>query len=399
MKPFSINLFSPDYFADPYPLYSHLRETAPVYWAEAYGFWVMTKYHDVVRILDDTRFTRSIKAWDKFRPIFEQLPDSPVKRDFDSSISQVDEPEHSRIRDVVKKAFTRQRAESMRSDAQAIANVFVDELCESLELDLHERLSLLLPVKVLSGFLGIPKDAEGEFVNLAWTSLRPTHPQASSQEIADGIQAINSIEAMIERLLAERRRNPQDDLLSLMQPALGLSEIQSFIRALIVAGAEPPGNLLDLGVMTLYQHGEQLAMLRAEPSLISNAVEEILRFNHVGRFIQRIAREDVQFDGHTIRKGQMVLAGIAAAHRDPEVFTNPDSFDIRRLPKHNIPFGTGRFTCLAKHLAHVQAEVALGTIVRRLPDLQFDVGRIEWEINIFLRKMKRFPVRAQCPLR
>lgn len=395
MKPFSINLFSPDYFADPYPLYSRLRETAPIYWAEAYGFWVMTKYHDVVRILDDPRFTRSIKAWDKFRPIFEQLPDSPVKRDFDCSISQVDEPEHSRIRDMVKKAFTRQRAESLRADAQELANRFVDELGESQELDLHERLSLLLPVKVLSRFIGIPKDVEGEFVNLAWTSLRPTHPQASSQEVADGIKAINSIEAMIEALLAERRRNPEDDLLSLMQPALSLSEIQSFIRALIVAGAEPPGNLLDLGVMTLYQHGDQLALLRAEPSLISNAVEEILRFNHVGRFIQRIAREDVQFGGHTIRKGQMVLAGIAAAHRDPEVFSNPDSFNIRRLPKHNIPFGTGRFTCLAKHLAHAQAEVALGTIVTRLPDLQVDVNRIEWEINIFLRKMKRFPVRAQ----
>lgn len=388
-----IDLFSPEFFADPYPLYRKLREEAPVFWAAKYGIWILTRYRDVLAILHDDRFTRSLKASAGFSAIYNGLPDSPIKRDFDTSISQVDSPEHDRLRTIVRGAFTRAVAERFRPDVQTFANRFIARLERDGSADLHRDVSLSMPVRLLARFFGIPSDQEDRLTELAWESMRATHPLATAAERQRAMEAVHEIEDLVRSLLSQPSRLA-GSLLAHVHADLTEVEIQSLIRSLIVAGAEPPGNLIDLGVMTLYRHPDQLEIVRKCPALVPSAISEILRFNHVGRFVQRIARRDVEIDGHHVSRGTMVLAGIAAAHRDPEAFPEPDVFDVRRQSTKAFPFGFGRFACIANHLARAQAEEFLASLVTRVPRLRFSDDDIEWDSNLFLRKMKRFVVRV-----
>ena len=152
-----IDLFSPEFFADPYPLYRKLREEAPVFWAAKYGIWILTRYRDVLAILHDDRFTRSLKASAGFTAIYNGLPDSPIKRDFDTSISQVDPPEHDRLRTIVRGAFTRAVAERFRPDVRTFANHFIARLERDGSADLHRDVSLSMPVRLLARFSASPR--------------------------------------------------------------------------------------------------------------------------------------------------------------------------------------------------------------------------------------------------
>lgn len=385
--PVDFDLLSPELLADPYPVYRRLREEAPVL-RTGHGFWIVTRYHDVIPLLDDPRFTRAIRFWKPFEPIVAGMGDTPLKRDFFSALSQLDPPEHTELRRAVQHGFTAAAAAQSRCDVQELTDQAVDRLLDQGGGDLHTLLSMYVPIRVLARLFGIPRSEEDRFASLADELRNATRLEATALERSAGLAAVTEMEDLVNSVL----RASGDGLLASLSGPLGGDTVNTLVRTLIIAGAEPPAYLLDLGVMTLFTHREELRLLRESPELLGGALLEILRFNHIGRFVQRLPREDVSIGGTMVRTGEMVFAGIASAHRDPEVFPDPDRFDIHRRTSASLPFGRGRFTCLAQHLALLEGGVMLGTVIRRLPDLHFDAEDIEWDRNLYLRSMKRFEV-------
>jgi cytochrome P450 len=385
--PVHVDLLSPEFMADPYPTYRRLREESPVYRSDQ-GFWIVTRYHDVVPLLDDPRFTRAIRLWKPFEPVVAAMGETPLKRDFFSALSQLDPPEHTELRRVVQQGFTAATAERSRRDVQELADQAVDRLLDERGGDLHALLSMQVPIRVLARLFGVPRSEEDRFASLANRLRDATRMTATPLERSVGLAAVGEMEGLINDIL----RAAGDGLLATLAGALDGDTVNSLVRTLIIAGAEPPAYLVDLGVMTLFTHRDQLRLVQESPVLLGDAVLEILRFNHIGRFVQRLPREDVRVGGTEIRAGEMVFAGIAAAHRDPEVFPDPDRFDVRRRTTAAIPFGRGRFTCLAQHLARLEGEVILSTVIRRLPELHFGAEGIGWDTSLYLRSMARFEV-------
>lgn len=379
-----IELLSPEFMADPYPTYRTLREQAPVFHS-AYGFWVVTRYHDVLPLLDDPRFTRALRCWKTFEPIVAAMADTPLKRDFFTSMSQLDPPEHTELKRAVHHGFTAAAAARSRDDVQELTDLAIDRLIDEGGGDLHAVLSMYVPIRVLARMFGVPRSEEDRFALLATELRNATRMTATTQERVAGMNAVTTMEELIASVLDHGH-----GFLASLRELLDDDTLQTLVRTLIIAGAEPPAYLADLAVMTLCEHPEAQRLLRESPELLGDAIAEIMRLNHIGRFVQRLPREDVRIGDTLIPAGEMIFAGIASAHRDPEVFDEPDRFDIHRRTSASFPFGRGRFACLAQHLARLQGEVMIGTILRRLPNLQCQ--RIEWDMNIYLRSMKKLEV-------
>ena len=384
-------LFAPDFFRDPYPVYRRFREEDPVHWAPDFGFWVLTRHADVAGVMKDPRFTRSLLASASFRRLYDQMPDSPVKADFESSISQIDPPDHHRLKHALLPGFSGTRLERLLEGTRQWTRTLIEHAREEREFDLHAW-TLDFSARLIARLLGIPPQDESTFIRDAAELLAANRHGASMEDRMRSMQAMVRIEETVAVVLGRPRIPGVEALLGDLASVLDSREIQTMVRSLLQAGMEPPSIVLDLAVFTLYRIPGLVDSLRRSPERIPAALEEVMRLNHIGRFVQRIAREDLVLAGRTIRKGDMVLAGIAAAHRDPTVFPNPDAFELDRSTAASFPFGCGPFVCVASGLVRMHARVVLSALLEAFPLISFDPGKIRWAPDLFLRKMDEFPV-------
>jgi len=383
----------PEFHANPYPFYHALREKDPVHQSPL-GFWVVTRYDDVVTSLRDPRYGR-----DGFAPLIEAVygPET-AEGNLPRSMLMRDPPDHTRLRSLVNKAFTPRVIEGMRARIQMIVERLLDKVQDARSMDVIDDLAYPLPVTVICEMLGVPLD-DHEAIR-GWSSdiarsLDAIGLLADPEIVARGVAARRNLTDYFRRLLPERRKHPQVDLLSLLIAVeeqgdkLNEGELLAMCLLLFIAGHETTVNLIGNGTLALLEHPDQMAKLRDDPTLIASAIEELLRYDSPVQWTARITNADVEVGGRTIPSGSMVIAAIGAANRDPRHFQDPDRLDIVRADNRHVSFGFGIHYCLGAPLARVEGQIALGTLLRRMPDLALQTGATtEWRKSSALRGLQ-----------
>jgi cytochrome P450 len=401
-QPPQVDLFDPAFKVNPYPTYARLRSTAPVHRTtlpDGRDVWLITRYDDVLAVLKDERFG---KDWRKVMTPeqLDQVPPIPeVMKPLSRNMLDTDSPDHERLRALVSKAFTPRLIERMRGRVQAIADALLDTVEGQGEMDLIDDYAFPLPVTVIAELLGVPPEDRDRFRQWSDAAVSGNATQEYMEKIL-----IPHMQAFTDYLLAmfeEKRKIPKDDLISALVQAeeagdkLSEDELLGMVFLLLIAGHETTVNLIGNGVLALLEHPEQLRRLRNDPSLIKSAVEELLRYDGpVETSTERFAGEDVAIGGTIIPKGEMVLVVIAAADRDPERFPEPDTLDIARMENKHLAFGKGIHHCLGAPLARMEGQIAIGTLIERMPNLRLKGSpeSLSWRPGMVLRRLKALPM-------
>ncbi len=386
---------------NPYPFFQRLRSEDPIHWCAPLNSWLLTSFADASLALRDARL--SSKRADFF---VSQAPEElrakldPLSRHLSKWVVLSDAPDHTRLRALVSKAFTPSVIQGMQGRIQEIVNGLIDEIQGKGETDLIRDFAYRLPATVISEILGLPNERHDDFRR--WSEDIGAFSQGSSLSFSETAeQAQKSLLEMtnyFRGIMDERRRQPREDLISAMIRAkeqgdtLSEDELLSMCSLLFVAGHDTTRNLIGNGVLALLQNPSQLTRLKDDPSLVTSAVEEFLRFDTSVQRQTRVAKEDFELGGKSIRKGQAVLAMLGAANRDPQQFTDPDRLDIARHPNRHVAFGTGIHFCLGAPLARLEAPIAFNSILARLPKISLATSVVEWRESIGVRGLKTLPV-------
>jgi pimeloyl-[acyl-carrier protein] synthase len=395
MADIQFNPMDPEFVADPYPTYHRLRAEDPVH-RSLLGFWVLTRYEDVVAVLRDPRFAKEpIARFVAARFGMAVPPGMGV------SMLDRDPPDHTRLRGLVSKAFTPRVVEGLRPHIQQIVDGLLARVERAGSMDLIEEFAYPLPVVVICEMLGVPVEDHERFRTWGLDIARGLDAillPPDSEVAQRSITARHALAGYFRGLIAERRASPREDLLSGLIAAeeagdkLNEDELLATCILLLVAGHETTVNLIGNGTLALLRHPDQLRLLRDNPRLIGSAVEELLRYDGPVQRTARIPSEDATIAGRTIGKGEMVMPFIGAADRDAGQFPDPDRLDITRTDNRHIAFGWGIHFCLGAPLARVEGQIAINTLVQRLPKLALATETPEYRQSLTLRGLKSLPV-------
>jgi cytochrome P450 len=393
------NPLAPEFIRDPYPSYERLRNTDPVHLTEHASFLV-SRHAEVSLVLRDKRFGKDFveRTVRRYGP---KIMEEPVFRSMSHWMLQQDAPDHTRLRGLVVKAFTARRVEDMRPRIQEIVDQAIDAVKDRGHMDLIEDFAFRLPITIICDMLGIPEEHREAFYTGSRDGGRLLDPvPMTPAEIAHANAGNMMAQAYFQQLFELRRRNPGDDLTTQLVHAeedghkLTNEELTANIILLFGAGHETTVNLIGNGLLALHRNPDQLALLKSNPSLISNAVEEFLRYDSSVQLTGRVTLEDIDdLSGKKIPKGETVLCLLGSANRDPAVYPDrPDRLDITRPNVRPLSFGGGIHFCLGAQLARIEAEIAISTLLRRLPELRLDdADNPEWRPTFVLRGLKRLP--------
>lgn len=393
------NPLSPQFIRNPYPFYQQLRETDPMHMTP-FGAFLASRHAESSLVLRDKRFGKDFVGR-SIRRYGPNIMQEPIFQSMSHWMLQQDPPDHTRLRGLVVKAFTARRVEDMRPRIQEIVDRTLDEIIPRGQMDLIEDFAFRLPVTVICEMLGIPEEHREGFYKSSREGGRLLDPvPLSPAEIADG-NAGNAVStAYFQHLFELRRRQPGDDLTTQLLQAeedgakLSHEELTANIILLFGAGHETTVNLIGNGLLALHRSPDQLALLKAKPELITNAIEEFLRYDSSVQLTGRVALEDIEdLGGKRIPKGETVLCLLGSANRDPAVYPDrPEQLDVARPNVKPLSFGGGIHHCLGAQLARIEAEIAIGTLLRRLPGLVLDdADNPEWRPTFVLRGLKRLP--------
>jgi cytochrome P450 len=393
----------PAFRADPYPVYALMRHTAPVVkikspmGGEPY---LITRYTDVVEALKDPRYSNDprhqqtdqskMKAWWMPR-VFSILQDSMITSD---------DPAHQRLRGLVHLAFTPKRIERITGRIEQITHDLLDQAGRKHEIDLIKDFALPLPLTVISDLMGVPENERQGF----YRAVAPFLDSLAGNPFMMLAQFPNANRLMrfFERMIALRRADPQDDLITALVQAeqagdrLSEDELLSMIFLLLLAGHETTVNLIGNGTLALLDFPDQLQLLHDNPAIIERAIEELLRYgNPVEHGTIRSLTEDVTLHGVTMPKSSAALLMLASANRDETVFENPDRLDLNRQPNRHVAFGLGAHYCVGAPLARLEGKIAINALVQRYPDLKLTIPRdqVPWRTAVAVRGVKSLPVR------
>jgi cytochrome P450 len=392
------NPWTPEFIADPYPFYHRLRAADPVH-ATSLGFYVVSRHADVTAVLRDRRFGKDFVGR-MTRRNGPRILDEPVYRSMRHWMLQLDPPDHGRLRGLVVSAFTARRIEDMRPRIQAIVDGIIDRVEDQGHMDLIDDFAFRLPVIVICDMLGIPEEDRQYFFLGSRGSGRlldlvPLTPEEIKQQNSFNL----AIADYFHRLFELRRREPGDDLTSKLVQAeqdgdkLSNEELTANIILLFGAGHETTVNLIGNGLLALHRNPDQLRLLQDDPALITNAIEELLRYDSSVQVTGRTTLEDVaDMGGMPLPKEQTVICLLGAANRDPAVYAEPDRLDVRRADVHPVSFGGGIHHCVGAQLARIEGEIAIGTLLRRLPNLRLDdIDHPDWRQTFVLRGLNKLP--------
>jgi cytochrome P450 len=380
-----------DYFSDPYSVHARLRAQYPVAQVIMPGgtpAWLITGYAEARATLTDPRLLKLPKDW---RPD----PDS-LLASLDLHMLNLDPPDHERLRKLVNKAFTARRVSELRPRITAITAGLLDDMSTRSEVDLLASFAFPLPITVICELLGVPVADRDQFrvwsATIVADTVSPEVFQAHATAMTGYFQA----------LLATRRREPADDLLSALIAArdegdsLSENELLSMAFLLLVAGHETTVNLIASGALALLLNPGELARLRADPSLLSGAVEELLRYvNPVNNATFRFTGEPVEIGGVPIGPGEVVLVSLSGANRDPSRYADPERLDLGRDSGGHLAFGHGIHYCLGAPLARLEAEIAFACLLERFGSMTLAVpaDELRWRPSTLIHGLESLPVR------
>lgn len=396
------DLYSSTFKANSYETFAQMRQDHPVWQQPGLDgktlIWFVTGYDEAEMILrDDKRFTRDFRAIMPPERL-AQLPQDPIFRLVDNHLLNKDGADHRRLRGLVSKAFTPRMIGQMRPRIQAIADELLDQIADQGTADLIETYAFPLPIIVIAELLGIPAEDRDKFRTWSDAVMMPAlTPEAQAETLVN----LQAFVAYLRQLFEQRRQEPQPDLVSALLQAeeagdrLSEEELFSMVILLIIAGHETTVSLLGNATLALLQHPEQMAQLRDNPDLMATAVEEFLRYDGpVERAMNRWATEEVAINGRILQPGDPIIVLIGGANRDPAHFDDPDRLDLERNPTRHLAFGRGSHYCLGAPLARLEAEIALNTLLRRLPNLRLAVApeELNWRLIPLFHSLGALPV-------
>jgi cytochrome P450 len=392
------------FFDDPDALYRTLRREAPVVRVNTpmgLQAWVVTRYEDARPALNDPRLS---KDGARFGEILERRSVAPERRmQFADSLAghmlNTDPPDHTRLRKLVNRAFTVRAIARMRPRIEQIAHGLADRMAAKAAregtVDLLDEFAYPLPMTVICELLGVPEGERDDFRGWTTTLLSAAPPEERGGAAA-------AMAEFLARLVADKGANPGEDMLSAIVRAsedgdtLSAREATSMAFLLLVAGHETTVNLIGNGTLALLRHPDQLALLRAEPDLVPNAVEEFLRFDGpINLATFRYTTEPVEIGGATVPEGEVVLISLVSANRDSERYGDPARLDVTRDASGHVAFGYGVHHCLGAPLARLEGEIAFRTLLGRFPGLTLagDPETIGWRQSTLIHGLTRLPVR------
>jgi len=395
-----LTALDPRFRDDPYPVLAELREREPVHRDTELNRWVFTRHADVFEILRNADLVSDPRKGN---------PESFARKflgneDQEPSMLMMDDPGHRRLRELVRHPFKPHAVERWRGRVREIAERVINQIdqIDDEEFDLIDRVANPIPTVVIAELLGIDPDMHEGFK--AWSEAMIKvgfSPVSEPADLQAADEARKSLNAFFAGEIARRRREPSDDLISEMVQAeeagdrLTENEIISQANLLLLAGNLTTTDLIGNGVMALLENPEQLAKLRAQPQLMKNAVEEILRYDSPVVGSGRIAHEDMEIAGQKVRKGDSLSVFLAAANRDPTVHPDPDRFDIERREIHHQSFGGGNHFCLGSHLARLEAEETLTVLLEQFPSLTHGDGGHHYASNPGFRGLAEFWIKGE----
>ncbi|CAI7977113.1 MULTISPECIES: cytochrome P450 [unclassified Parafrankia] len=402
--PVEFTAFHPTHKADPYAVYQRVREARPLcpFMLGDIPVTVLTRYADCEAVLQSDDWVHGYDAG--ISPFRDGAASAP------RSFLRMDPPDHTRLRGLVNKAFTPRIVNQMAPGIQALADRLVDGALATGSLDVISGYAALIASATLGHLLGVPDDVGASLRGWALAIARGTDPDnlLTEAELVARRQATQDFQAYFEELIAQRRANPTDDLISRMaaardrDDALSELELLGVSSLLVVAGMETSINYVGSAVLSLLRHPDQLALLRARPELLPSAVEEVLRYDPPTQFTMRTACRETELAGHTFDRGDGVLLVSAAAGRDPAAFTDPDRFDITRYhgprpARRHLGFSVGIHFCLGAPLARIEAAAAIGALVHRTTALELAVDESElvYLPSLIHRALATLPVRVR----
>ncbi|RJO79422.1 cytochrome P450 [Nocardia panacis] len=371
---------------DIHPLYARLRREEPVSrirLPHGGDGWLVTRYADAKFVLADHRFSRAVTV-DR-----EDIPRTTPRPSPSDSLLSMDPPEHSRLRKLVAKAFTARRIEQLRPRAQQIVDERLDAI-EGRTFDLVRQLALPLPVTVICEMLGVPPQDQPRFREFSDVALTST---AHTRAEVDAARA--GLETYLGEQVAQRRSEPSDDLLGALVEArdsddrLSEQELVNLGIGILIAGHETTANQIANFTYLLLSEREQWELLRDNPDLLPGAIEELLRYAQLGTggSFARVATEDVEVGGVTVRAGESVFVNTQSANRDESVFEESARLDLAREHNPHMAFGHGAHHCLGAQLARLELQIAFATLLRRFPTLRLAVPfeEVPWKRGLLVR--------------
>jgi cytochrome P450 len=382
-------LHSPDFYAgDPYPTYRELRATAPVCWNNVTNFWALLRYEDIRFVSSNPAMFSSTKGI--------SIPDpampNPVQP---GNLIFTDPPRHRQLRKLINTGFTRRRVAVLEPKIREIVRGILDGIEPGSVHEFAEEIAAPLPTRMIAELIGAPPDDWEQFRTWSDAATGTADPEIE----LDSLVAMGQLFEYFQKLIAARRTQPRNDLLSVLAEAeidgdrLTDEDLLNFAFLLLVAGNETTRNLIALGTLALIAHPDQCRLLVEDPSLIPGAVEEMLRWNSPVVHMARTALVDVEIRGQRIAEGDVVVMLYGSANRDEDMF-GPDAeqFTVTRHPNPHIAFGCGEHSCIGAQLARLEARVMFEELLRRFPRLEL-VGAVDRMRATMVPGVKRMPVR------
>jgi cytochrome P450 len=397
-----LNPFEPGFFDDPYAQYRQVREQDPVHLSPI-GAWALFRYDDVHRVLRDPHLSVEERHMKPFP--FEADPDIQAMIDErreggTHAMLNLDPPDHHRLRRLVSKVFTPRTVEELRPRVQELVDDALNT-AEPRNFDVIAGLAFPLPFVVISEMLGIPEGRD-RFQLREWSGavVKTFDPILTREESLAAFDAVDNIIAYTNEVIAWKRDNPSDDLLSALIAAedegdrLSEEELVEQVMLLYIAGHETTVNLIGNGTLALLRNRAQLELLARDDTVDATFVDELLRYDSPVQMSRRITLTDYEVDGKSMDKGSVLMTCLGAANRDPDKWgPNAEELDLRRADaRDHMSFGGGFHSCLGAHLARLEGQVAVTTLVRRFPGIELATDSLQWNGRIVLRGLAELPV-------
>jgi len=393
---------------NPFPVFARLQQEAPIHWSDTARGWVVTRYEDCKAVLLDKRYSSS-----RIEPFFDSLGAEQRAKlaGLESSVGLwavfLDPPEHTRLRRLLNRGFTSRAVNGMAPRIAEIVHELIDELADKPQIDFIRDIAYRIPAAVIMEMMGAPRSEIENFklwsddIGLFVGGSKVT-PEKYARAEAATLQMCDAF----RELITDRRRNPREDMITDLVRAedegqvLDEQELIATCVMLLFAGHETTGNLFGTGMYHFLHHLDQFEDLRLNPELADNAVEEILRYDGPNGAMTRVASEDMELGGHTIRKGKRVFVMLNAANRDPELFADPQTFDIRRKPNGSaaigqFAFGHGIHFCIGAPLARLEGRIALPIFADRIRNPKLIGGEPDWIDSLNFRGLTQLPMSCE----
>lgn len=413
MDSLDLNLVSSAFKVNPYPVFSLLREKFPLYQLTPnnHPTWIISRFEDAEAILKDQRFVKSMHKVYTQEEMAQKFPRFLMRQEeragqafLEQHMLNADPPDHTRLRSLVNLSFTPRLIEQWRERIQAITNELLDAVQDPSkgeqrrEMELIGEFAFPLPMIVITEMLGVPDIDRKRF--RIWSN-QVVDASGNSQAFATLHESLADFQAYLSELIKHKREQNADDLLGKLirteaeGDKLTEDELISMVFLLLVAGHETTTNLIGNGVLALLQHPDQLEKLKQNPELIKSAVEEFLRYQGPLQVpTVRWASEDIEFGGQQIHRGDQVIILLSSANRDERAFEHADQLDITRKENHHLAFGKGIHYCLGAPLARLEGQIAISTLLKRMPNLRLavDVQDLVWRPGVSLMALSKLPV-------